>query len=89
MKTQTSLRGCESSPELESRVEVLLGKVRSAVKDARFTKFALEATPTTNAVSVVIALDGGDTIVRHGGGPDWDRAFMELERRIDRLAESD
>ncbi|MFQ5530762.1 MAG: hypothetical protein ACE5FP_10515 [Gemmatimonadota bacterium] len=88
MKTHTSMIGCESSPELEARVKALLTRVRDAIHDARFAKFALETSPAAHAVSMIVALDGGDTIVRHGNGPDWDRAFMELERRIDRLAES-
>jgi hypothetical protein len=89
MKTQTSTKGCETSPELEARVDALLVRVGEAIHDARFAKFALEATPAANAVSVIVALEGGETIVRHGSGPDWDRAFMELERRLDRLAEED
>jgi len=89
MKTHTSTRGCEATPELEARVDALLVKVEEAVNAARFAKFALEATPAAHAVSMIVAMEGGNTIVRHGSGADWDRAFMELERRIDRLAEDD
>ncbi len=89
MQTQTSMRGCEPSAELEARVDELLSKVAAAVPDARFAKFSLEATPAAHAVGLILALDGGDTIVRHGSGPDWERAFLELDRRLDRLAETD
>lgn len=89
METQTSMRGCEPSADLDARVETLRAKVAKAMPDARFAKFSLEATPAAHAVGLIVALDGGDTIVRHGNGPDWEHAFMELERRLDRLAETD
>ena len=89
METQTSMRGCESSPELDARVEALRAKVMETLPDARFAKFSLETTPSAHAVGLIVALDGGDTIVRHGTGPDWEHAFMELDRRLDRLAETD
>ena len=89
METQTSMRGCEPSVELDARVERLRAKVAEIVPDTRFAKFSLEATPAAHAVGLILALDGGDTIVRHGSGSDWERAFMELDRRLDRLAETD
>lgn len=89
MKIQISLRGCESTPDLEARLEALGARVSEVVPRAQFAKFSVESTVLSHAVGVVIALGGGDTIVRHGDGPDWDRAFMELERRLDRLAERD
>ncbi len=89
METQTSMRGCDPSAELDARVETLRAKVAEALPEARFAKFSLEVTQKAHAVGLIVALDEGDTIVRHGSGPDWDRAFMELERRLDRLAETD
>jgi len=89
MKTQISLRGCESTPDLEARLEALGARVSEIVPHAQFAKFSLESTVLAHAVGVIIALGEGDTIVRHGDGPDWDRAFLELERRLDRLAERD
>ena len=89
MKTQTSMKGCESSAELDARMETLKAKVAKTIPDARLAKFSLEATPAAHAVGLIVALDGGDTIVRHGSGPDWERAFMELDRRLDRVAETD
>ena len=89
MKTQTSMKGCEPNPELDARMETLRAKVAKTLPDALFAKFALEATPGVYAVGLVVALDGGATIVRHGSGLDWERAFMELDRRLDRVAETE
>lgn len=89
MNTQTSMRGCESNAELDARMESLREKIAETIPDARFAKFSLEATATDYAVGMIVALHGGDTIVRHGNGPDWERAFMELDRRLDRIVETD
>jgi len=88
MKTQTSLKGCESNSELEGRVKALTARVGEVLPDAQFAKFSLESTAASHAVGLIVALGGGSTLVRHGSGPDWDRAFMELERRLDRLDET-
>jgi len=89
METQTSMKGCEPNPELDARIETLRTKISETIPDARFAKFSLEATTTDHAVGLIVALGGGDTIVRHGSGPDWERAFMELDRRLDRVGETD
>ena len=89
MKTQVSMRGCEAGAELEGHLNRLRSRVEEVLPDARFSKFALEVTPAAHAVGLVVALKSGDTIVRHGNGSDWERAFMEIGRRLDRLAEND
>ena len=89
MKTQVSMKGCEAGAEVDERIAALQSRVEELIPDARFAKLAVEVTPTAHAVGMVVALDGGDTIVRHGNGQDWERAFMELDRKLDRLAEAD
>ena len=89
MKTQVSFKGCEAGGELEGHLERLQAKVEGTLPSARFSKFALEVTPAAHAVGLIVALANGDTIVRHGNGSDWERAFMEIDRRLDRLAEAD
>ena len=89
MKTQVSMRGCEGGAEVDGHLARLRSRVEEVLPDARFTKFVLEVTPAAHAVGLIAALESGDTIVRHGNGSDWERAFMELGRKLDRLAESD
>lgn len=87
MKTQVTYRGLEATPELEERVDELQSKLEDAVPAARMSKYVVEVSPRAHAVGLVVTLPGGGTWVRHAAGPDWERAFLEMERRLDRLAE--
>jgi hypothetical protein len=89
MKTQVTTKGTEATPDLEARLAAVQSKVESRIADARFAKYVLEATPTIHAVGVVVSLADGDTWVRHGEGDDWEHAFLELERRLDRYGEAE
>jgi hypothetical protein len=83
------MKGCEAGGEVDGYLEDLHSRVEEILPDARFSKLALEATPAAHAVGLIVSLSNGDTIVRHGNGGDWERAFMELNRKLDRLAETD
>lgn len=50
----------------------------------RMAKFVLEERAPNRAIGVVLALGDGTTVVRHGQGGDWDRAFLELQRRLEK-----
>lgn len=89
MKTQVTTKNTDTTPDLEARIAAVQAKVENKISDARFAKYVLEATPTVHAVGVVVALADGDTWVRHGEGEDWERAFLELERRLDRFGEKE
>ncbi|MGI9037835.1 MAG: hypothetical protein ACR2GQ_03135 [Gemmatimonadota bacterium] len=89
MKTQVTTKNTETTPDLEARLASLQAKVESKIPAARFAKYVLEAAPTVHAVGVVVAMADGDTWVRHGEGEDWERAFLELERRLDRFEETE
>lgn len=89
MKTQVTYKGTDATADLESRLKVIQAKVDETAPDARFAKYVVEETSRAHAVGVVVTLPGGDTWVRHAEGPDWERAFLEIERRLDRLAGSD
>jgi hypothetical protein len=89
MKTQVSMKGCEAGAAVDGYLEKLLSRVKEVLPGARLSKLALEVTPAAHAVGLIVSLADGDVIVRHGNGSDWERAFMELDRRLDRLSESD
>ena len=87
METQVTYRGLEATTELEERLGDLQAKVEEAVPAARMSKYVVEVSPRAHAVGLVVTLPGGRTWVRHAAGPDWEKTFLEMERRIDRLAE--
>lgn len=89
MKTQVTTKNTETTADLEARLASIQAKVESRIADGQFAKYVLEARPTVHAVGLVVALADGDTWVRHGEGEDWDRAFLELERRLDRYGETE
>lgn len=87
METQVTYRGVETTPELDERLEKLQARVEEAVPGARMSKYVVEVSPRAHAIGLVVTLPNGRTWVRHAGGSDWERAFLEMERRLDRLAE--
>lgn len=87
METQVTYRGLEATPELEERLGKVQDKVEETVPGARMSKYVVEVTPRAHAVGLVVTLPDGGSWVRHAAGPDWERAFLEMERRLDRLAE--
>jgi len=86
MNRQVTYKGAEPTPDIESRIDALQSKLESAAPEARFAKYVVEATPRGNAVGLVVSMADGGSWVRQAVGSDWDRAFLEIERRIDRLA---
>lgn len=87
MKIQVTYKGTDATADLESRLEAVQAKVESRAPDGRFAKYVVEETARAHAVGVVVTMAGGNTWVRHAEGPDWERAFLEIERRLDRLGE--
>ena len=85
MKTHVTLKGVKASPELDGRLAALEQRVAEAMPDARFAKFVVEDSAVTRAVGLVVSLADGDTWVRHAHGGDWEKAFLELDRRLDRF----
>lgn len=89
MDKQVTFKGTEPTAELESHVEAVQSKLEEAAPGARFAKYVVEAAPRGHAVGLVVTLVDGRSWVRQAEGSDWDRAFLEIERRIDRLAEGE
>ncbi len=87
METQVTYRGLEATPELEERLEEVQARVEETVPGARMSKYVVEVSPRAHAVGLVVTMPDGGTWVRHASGSDWERAFLEMERRLDRLAE--
>lgn len=87
MRTQVTYKGTEASSELESRLGTVQAKVEATAPGARMAKYVIEVTPRAHAVGLVLTLADGESWVRHAEGTDWERAFLEIERRLDRLAE--
>jgi hypothetical protein len=89
MDMQVTYKGTDATADLEARLGDVQAKVEDAVPGARFVKYVVEETPRAHAVGLIVTLADGDTWVRHAEGPDWERAFLEIGRRLDRLAEGD
>lgn len=86
---QVTYKGTDATSDLGARLEQVQAKVEDAVPGARFVKYVVEQTPRAHAVGLVVTLADGDTWVRHAEGDDWERAFLEIERRLDRLGGED
>lgn len=89
MQQQVTWKGTESTDELTSRVDSVQTKLEATVPDAQFAKYVVERNPRGHAVGLAVTLADGHSWVRHAEGPDWERAFLEMERRLDRLAETE
>ena len=89
MQTQISNRGVDLTDDLTSRVESLAAEVESRTTGLQLAKFVLEERDTTKAVGLVLSWgEKQDTVVRHAEASDWDRAFLDLQRRLERAFEA-
>ncbi len=85
MQTQISTRGVELTGDLESRVEAVSADLSARTTGLQLAKFMLEERETGKAVGLVLSWgEKKDTVVRHAEAGDWDRAFKDLERRLER-----
>lgn len=87
MQKQVTYKGTDSTHDLESRIDSVQAKLEEAAPDAKFAKYVVERNPRGHAVGLAVTLADGHSWVRHAEGSDWERAFLELERRLDRFAE--
>ena len=88
MQTQISTRGMELTDDLTSRAESLAAEVAGRTTGLQLAKFGLEERETGKAVGLVLSWgEKQDTIVRHAEASDWDRAFLDLQRRLERALE--
>jgi ribosome-associated translation inhibitor RaiA len=88
MQTQISTRGMELTDDLTARVESLAAEVAARTTGLQLAKFGLEERETGKAVGLVLSWgEKQDTIVRHAEASDWDRAFLDLQRRLERALE--
>jgi len=88
MQTQISTRGMELTDDLTARVESLAAVVAGRTTGLQLAKFGLEERETGKAVGLVLSWgEKQDTIVRHAEASDWDRAFLDLQRRLERALE--
>ncbi|MFO7587417.1 MAG: hypothetical protein R6X22_05020 [Gemmatimonadota bacterium] len=84
-RVQVSMRGMAEDAGLRQRAEALLGSLPAGT-DVALAKFSLERRePSTHAVAVVLALRGvEEPVVRHAASSDWEKAFLELARKLER-----
>jgi hypothetical protein len=89
LNKQITWKGCESRPELESRLDTLIGGLPGGGAGVTLAKVAFEyREPSAHAIALILALaDGGEPLVRHAEAGDWDTAFLELERKLARAFE--
>ncbi len=88
MQTQISTRGTELTDDLTSRIEAVAADLSARTSGLQLAKFVLEERETGKAVGVVLSWgEKQDTVVRHAEANDWDRAFKDLERRLERALE--
>ena len=88
MQTQISTRGTELTDDLTSRVEAVATDLSARTSGLQLAKFVLEERETSKAVGLVLSWgEKQDTVVRHAEASDWDRAFKDLERRLERALE--
>lgn len=88
MQTQISVRDVELTDELKARVEALSEGLAARATGLELAKFVLEERETGKAVGLVLSWgEKNDTVVRHAEAGDWDRAFLDLERRLERAIE--
>jgi ribosome-associated translation inhibitor RaiA len=88
MQTQISTRGMELTGDLEAMVEAVSADLSARATGLQLAKFVLEERETTRAVGLVLSWgEKQDTVVRHAEASDWDRAFKDLERKLERALE--
>lgn len=89
MQTQISTRGMEITEELAARIESVAADLESRSDGPELAKFVLEERETERAVGLVLSWgEKQDTVVRHAEAGDWDRAFKDLERRLERALDA-
>jgi len=89
MQTQISNRDVDLTDDLTSRGETLAAEVESRTTGLQLAKFVLEERDATKAVGLVLSWgENQDTVVRHAEASDWDRAFLDLQRRLERALEA-
>lgn len=84
MKTQITWKGVEADAAIEALLDALRARVEATMPEARFAKFVVEDTTATRAVGLVVSLPDDATWVRHAHGTDWEKTFLEMDRRLDR-----
>ena len=84
-RVQVSTRGVEQGGELRERAEALLAALPGGPEVA-MAKFAVERRePSMHAVAAILAVPGVDEpVVRHAASSDWEKAFLELQRKLER-----
>ena len=88
MQTQISVRDMDLTDDLKTRVETLASDLAGRTSGLQLAKFVLEERETGKAVGLVLSWgEKNDTVVRHAEAGDWDRAFLDLERRLERAIE--
>lgn len=88
MQTQISMRGMELTGDLKSRVEVVSADLSARTTGLQLAKFVLEERETIKAVGLVLSWgEKKDTVVRHAEAGDWERAFKDLDRKLERALE--
>lgn len=88
MQTQISTRGLELTGDLEAMVEAVSADLSARATGLQLVKFVLEERETTRAVGLVLSWgEKQDTVVRHAEASDWERAFKDLERKLERALE--
>jgi len=84
-RVQLSTRGAVEGGELRERAEALLAALPAGTV-VEMAKFAVERRePSMHAVAAILALPGvEEPVVRHAASSDWEKAFLELQRKLER-----
>ena len=90
MQTQISTRGTEVTDDLRQRVDSLSADIADRADGLELLKVVLEERESVRAVGVVLSWgEQQETVVRHAEAADWERAFLDLGRRIERALAED
>jgi hypothetical protein len=85
MELHITAKGLELDDTLRGRVQKLVDGVGRARAGAKVANVVLERTPTTCAVAAVFGFgEDQESLATHGEAPDFDRAFLEIERRLEK-----
>lgn len=89
MRTHISMRGAELTEDMRARTERVADSVAERRTGLSMAKFVLEQRGPLRTIGIVLAFGDGDTLVRHAQANDWDRAFLELDRKLERALEDE
>ena len=90
MQTQISIRGTELTDDLQQRVDQLSADIADRADSLQLLKVVLEERDSVRAVGAVLSWgEKQETVVRHAEAGDWERAFLDLGRRIERALAED